>query len=100
MRTQGIIRRCYEEARGRTRPAVYRSKSVQQIQRDLGLRIRAARTSAGLTQEAAASRAGIDYKRYQRLETGRVNATIRTLHRVAVALDTDFWSLLGGPKGR
>jgi transcriptional regulator with XRE-family HTH domain len=75
-------------------------KSVQQIQHDLGLRIRAARSNAGLTQEAAASRAGIDYKRYQRLETGRVNATVRTLHRVAIALETDFWSLLSHPKSR
>jgi transcriptional regulator with XRE-family HTH domain len=52
--------------------------------------------AAGLTQEVAASDAGIDYKRYQRLEAGTVNATMRTLARVAEALGTDLWSMLAG----
>lgn len=61
---------------------------------DLGRRLRSAREQAGLTQEEAASRAGIDYKRLQRLEAGSVNPTVRTLDRVAKALGTDFWSLV------
>lgn len=48
-----------------------------------------------MTQEEAAARARIDYKRYQRLEAGSVNATIRTLARVAEALGTDLWTMLG-----
>lgn len=50
---------------------------------------------AKLTQEAAASRADIDYKRWQALEIGQVNATLRTLARVAAALEIDVWELLG-----
>lgn len=64
------------------------------ILRELGRRIRAARAKAGLTQEAVASRTGIDYKRYQRLEQGVVNATIRTLARVAAAVGSNVWDLL------
>jgi transcriptional regulator with XRE-family HTH domain len=54
-----------------------------------------------LTQEEAADRAGIDYKRWQRLESGTVNATLRTLLRVADALGTNVWEMLQGrPHGR
>ncbi len=62
--------------------------------KELGRRIRAARAKAGLTQEAVASRTGIDYKRYQRLEQGAVNATIRTLARLAAAMGSSVWDLL------
>lgn len=63
------------------------------VQRTLGRRIRAARVEAELTQEEAAAAAEIDYKRWQRLEAGEVNATVRTLVRVAAALDVSFWEL-------
>jgi transcriptional regulator with XRE-family HTH domain len=46
-----------------------------------------------LTQEIAASRCGIDYKRYQKIELGRVNVTVRTLVRIADGLGVDFWRL-------
>lgn len=68
--------------------------------REVGSRVRVVRDAAGMTQEAAAARAGIDYKRWQRLEQGAVNATIRTLARVAAALGTDFWSLLCAGRDR
>lgn len=48
-----------------------------------------------MTQEAAAASAGIDYKRWQRIELGQTNCTIRSLVRVATAVETTFWSLLG-----
>ncbi|MFH0899245.1 MAG: helix-turn-helix transcriptional regulator [Pseudomonadota bacterium] len=70
---------------------------VVSILRELGIRIRVAREAAKLTQEEAASRAGIDYKRWQRLEAGTVNATVRTLVRVAGAVGEDFWTLLAAP---
>lgn len=66
------------------------------IQKALGRRVRAARVEAGLTQEEAASRSKIDYKRWQRIESGDVNMTVRTLVRVASVLDTSFWNLVGG----
>lgn len=49
-----------------------------------------------MTQEETAASARIDYKRYQRLEGGTVNATIRTLSRVAQAFRTDVWTMLRG----
>lgn len=52
------------------------------------------RGSAGLSQEAAAGRAEIDWRRWQRLEDGTVNATLRTLARVAEAVGLTFWELL------
>ncbi len=67
----------------------------ERIQRQLGRRIRAARIEAELTQEEAAGVAGIDYKRWQRLEAGKVNATVRTLARAAQALNLTVWELLG-----
>lgn len=36
----------------------------------------------------------IDLRRYQRLEQGAVNPTIRTLFRVANALEIEIWALL------
>jgi len=73
---------------------VARVPTFGSVQRQLGKRIRAARLAAELTQEEAAAECGIDYKRWQRLESGEVNATIRTLHRVAEALGISFWELL------
>ncbi|MGC3999592.1 MAG: helix-turn-helix transcriptional regulator [Anaeromyxobacter sp.] len=68
--------------------------------KEVGRRIRAARVRADLTQEAVAASSGIDYKRYQRLEQGAVNPTIRTLLRVSAAIGVDLWELLGGPQER
>ena len=67
--------------------------ATAEIQVRVGTQIRAARISAGLTQERAADAAGIDTKRYQRLERGEVNATINTIARVASALGTTYWKL-------
>lgn len=76
--------------------AVPTAAAQRRLLRELGVRVRRRREAAGLTQEAAASGAGIDYKRYQRLEAGTVNATMRTLARVAEALGTDAWTMLAG----
>ena len=62
---------------------------------ELGKRIQGMRQAAGLTQERAAAAAGIDWRRWQRLEEGVVNPTVRTLIRVAKVLGTDFWALVG-----
>ncbi len=80
--------------------AVRRTGDID-VRREVGERIRRARVAAGLTQEDAADSAGVDWRRWQRLEAGRVNATIRTLVRVSGALGLTFWALLGAraPKG-
>lgn len=67
--------------------------SVSAVLRLLGRNVRAARVTAGLTQEAAAARARIDYKRWQRIEQGSVNVTVRTLVRIATVLNASFWDL-------
>jgi transcriptional regulator with XRE-family HTH domain len=67
------------------------------VQKEIGRRIHRARLAAGMTQEAAAAAAGIDHKRWQRLEQGGVNPTARTLVRVATALGLTFWALLALP---
>jgi transcriptional regulator with XRE-family HTH domain len=56
--------------------------------------------AAELTQEEAADRARIDYKRWQRLEQGAVNPTARTLLRVAEAVETDLFELFERRRSR
>jgi transcriptional regulator with XRE-family HTH domain len=48
-----------------------------------------------MTQEDAAHQARIDYKRLQRLEQGVVNATMKTLVRLARVYGTSVWTMLG-----
>jgi len=52
----------------------------------------------GLTQEEVAIAAGIDYKRYQFLETApRINPTFSTLQKLAKAFKIEVWELLHVP---
>lgn len=64
--------------------------------RALAERLRALRRARGLTQWAIAER-GLSYKYYQRIESGRVNVTIRTLVRVARALGVSVPELFRPP---
>lgn len=64
---------------------------------ELAERLKAARAAADMTQEAVAAKAGIDHRRYQRLEQGTSNTTIRTLVRIAAAVGVDVWDLLSRP---
>lgn len=58
-------------------------------------RLRMRRLELGLTQDAVARRAGLTMRRYQELEsaggtgTGRENPTLRTIIRLAMALEVD-----------
>jgi transcriptional regulator with XRE-family HTH domain len=74
------------------------SPSERQALRHLGARIKAARQDAELTQEQAAHIAGIDLKRWQRIEAGQVNCTVKTLVRVAQATGTDVYALFKRPR--
>ncbi|MFT3773938.1 MAG: helix-turn-helix transcriptional regulator [Minicystis sp.] len=78
-----------------------RESTALDVQKEVGRRIHRARVDAGMTQDAAAAAAGIDLKRWQRLEQGSVNATVKTLVRVAEALGISFWDLLvaASPEG-
>lgn len=62
----------------------------------LSQRLRQLRRARGLTQEMIGER-GFSYKYYQRIESGRVNVTIRTLARLAAVLGVPLVALLHFP---
>ncbi len=62
--------------------------------RTIGRRISDARQLAELSQEEAAAQAGIDTRRWQRLEAGDVNMTFKTLLRISQVLDIDPAALI------
>lgn len=66
------------------------------IQRVLADRIRKIRKAKGLRQEDMETR-GINYKYYQRIEAGNVNLTIKTIEKIASALDTSIMDIFRFP---
>lgn len=60
----------------------------------LGARVRTARTSNGLTQEALAHQAGLAAPHLQRLERGVGNPTVATLFALADALQITVHDLI------
>jgi transcriptional regulator with XRE-family HTH domain len=58
--------------------------------------LRNRRTELGLSQEAAALRASMDQSQYSRIERGEVDPSIRTLTRVARAVESTPSALLCG----
>jgi transcriptional regulator with XRE-family HTH domain len=61
--------------------------------------VRRIRTSKGLTQEAAADRAGLAVRHFQKIEAAEVNVTLNSLARIAAALQVDVSDLLGEKNG-
>ena len=57
------------------------------------MRIRSLRDERELTQEEAASKAGLDAKHFQEVESGSVNTTVATLLGIAKALDVELAEL-------
>jgi len=56
------------------------------------------RVDSGLTQQAFAEKAGMDYKYYQRVEAGNwPGLQLRTVDKLAKALKIDAWELLKRP---
>jgi transcriptional regulator with XRE-family HTH domain len=70
--------------------------SLKKAAKELATRVRVARQARGLSQEALAHQTGIPYRRYQALEAGTINPTLRTLVRIADALNADVWDLVAG----
>jgi transcriptional regulator with XRE-family HTH domain len=58
--------------------------------------LRRAREESGLTQEAVGDLAGMTQSQYARIERGDVDPTIKTLKRLATALDVSASDLLQG----
>jgi transcriptional regulator with XRE-family HTH domain len=56
--------------------------------------LRRTREQRGLSQEAAGDRAGMTQSQYARIERGDVDPTIKTLKRLATALDVTVSELL------
>jgi transcriptional regulator with XRE-family HTH domain len=61
--------------------------------------LRARRDALGLTQEAVAWSAHMDPSHYRKVESGRVDPSIRTVSRLAAALATTPSDLLRGVEG-
>jgi transcriptional regulator with XRE-family HTH domain len=60
--------------------------------------LRKARRRAGLTQEAVALASGVPQAHYSRIETGKRDPGVRTLLRIAAALNTTAAELLANVK--
>ncbi len=65
----------------------------------LAANLRARRLAAGLSQEAIAERTGHAVRHVQRVEAGRVNASVRLLAELAAAVGCDIAALLREPDG-
>jgi transcriptional regulator with XRE-family HTH domain len=58
-------------------------------------RVKALREARGLSQEAFAERAGLQYKHYQAIETGKKpKIQLPTLEKLAKACGLELWQLL------
>lgn len=57
---------------------------------NLGARIKALRTMKGMTQHELAFQCNFEKASMSRIEAGRTNITIRTLYKIAQALETDL----------
>ena len=60
----------------------------------LAANARTRRNKAGMSAKEAAERAEIPLRQWQRVEAGDVNATLKTIARVAYALRVDTLALL------
>jgi len=73
------------------------ARKLGSVLRALGLRIQELRRDRGETQESFADLLGMLPSNYARLEQGRTNPTVETLHRVAGALDVEIDVLFQPP---
>ena len=64
--------------------------------KEVGQNIKQARKKAGLKQAEVQDIAGVTYRHYQDIETGKVNVTLDTLCRLATAFKTEVSSLTKG----
>ena len=55
--------------------------------RKLGLNIRDEREKKGLSLEALAFKAGIDYSQLSRIENGKINTSVFSIYNIALGLE-------------
>lgn len=58
----------------------------EQLTKQVAKAIKRERLKVGITQEALAEKAGLNYKFYQRVESGKSNLTLKTLYKVSKVL--------------
>ena len=59
--------------------------------KDFGKNVRSIRKKQGLTMEAVANEADIEYRQYARIERGEINTSIVTLLRISQVLKIDLF---------
>lgn len=69
-------------------------KQEKRLRRRLAANVRALRTTRGLTLEAIAHDVAMSWRHWQKVEGGEHGVTLRTLAKIAVALDVEPADLL------
>lgn len=57
-------------------------------------KVKLERIKAGLTQEELAFESGLNRNSIQKIETGKVSPSIKSLEKIAKALNMDFYTLI------
>ena len=70
------------------------NEAYERLLRRLKRNVRTLRHAVNLTVEAAAARADVHWRHWQKIEAGEVNATLATITKVASALGVDPQHLL------
>jgi transcriptional regulator with XRE-family HTH domain len=71
-----------------------RELAENELRDRLAVNVRALRAKVGMSAREAAERAEIPLRQWQRVEAGEVNATLKTLARIAYALRVDVPALM------
>lgn len=66
----------------------------EEILKNLGIKLKYKRLQKGLIQEVLAEMIDVHEKYIGKIETGKQNITIKTLNRIANALEIDIYNLL------
>jgi transcriptional regulator with XRE-family HTH domain len=80
--------------RGTLLNAARTADAVDQVYRDLAVRVRALRCAYKLSQYDLAMRMGTNERAIRRIEKGLHNVTLKVLVRLAAALGVGVWTLL------
>ncbi len=73
-------------------------KAENNLQKNLGIRIRHLRNQTGMSQERFALMIGVDRSYFASIESGKRNISIQTLSKIAAGLNLSLSELLDGIK--
>lgn len=81
-------------ARSRSRkPKKRTTDPLDHLQRHVAARVRELRLSQDLTQQEVAGRANFDFRYWGKVESGELNPTLKTLGKIALALEVPMCEL-------